>query len=240
MKLFSHQRFYAVYSGVLTAALAILVFSGFTDDQTSRAHWDEITVQRINVVEPDGTLRMIISNKAKAPGIYINGKEHLPGHHGDSAGMIFLNDEGTENGGLSFSGAKDASGNIRSIGHLSFDRYLQDQMITMTQAQQNDDVSSTFNVLDQPSWPISEYIDLVERISSLPADQQKAEVDKFLATHPLGAPRITLGRAPDRTASLDLKDGDGRVRATLKVGADGAAHLQFLNADGTVAAQYPQ
>ncbi|PTY08742.1 hypothetical protein DB347_03990 [Opitutaceae bacterium EW11] len=238
MKFLSSQRFYALYSGVLTAVLAVLVFSGFTDDQTSRGRWDEITVQRINVVEPDGTLRMIISNNARGPGIYIKGKEHLPGHHG--AGMIFLNDEGSENGGLSFAGATDAQGNVSSLGHLSFDRYLQDQVITMTNKQQNDAVSSTFNVLDQPSWPISEYIDLLERIASLPPDQQNAEVAKFLETHPLGAPRITLGRDPDKSAGLELKDPQGRVRATLKVGADGAPRLQLLNADGSVIAQLPQ
>lgn len=50
-------------------------------------------------VAPDGTPRMVISNKSLFPGIVIKRQEHL---HPDrqSAGMLFFNDEGTENGGL--------------------------------------------------------------------------------------------------------------------------------------------
>jgi hypothetical protein len=31
-------------------------------------HFDEITAGRINIVEPDGAKRMVISNKAQFPG----------------------------------------------------------------------------------------------------------------------------------------------------------------------------
>lgn len=240
MKFIGSQRFYAIYSGVITAVLAFVVFTGFDASQTSKIRLQELTVQRINIVEPDGTLRMVISDKARMPGIYVKNVEHLPGHHSSTAGMLFVNDEGSECGGLTFSGYKDAQGNIRSTGHLSFDRYLQDQVITMTASQTNDQLSSLFNVLDQPSWSIEEYIALLERIQNLPADQQQAEVQAFLATHDLGAHRMAIGRNTDRSVGLDLKDAQGRVRATLKVQADGSARLQFLDANGNVTSQFPQ
>src|SRR3982750_3341477 len=84
MKPIFGQKFFAVYSGVLTAVLATVLLSGFdVDAQKKKPRFEEITVERINVVEPDGTLRLIISDKARAPGIYIKGKERLAGHHGN-------------------------------------------------------------------------------------------------------------------------------------------------------------
>jgi hypothetical protein len=60
---------------------------------------DEIQVHRINVVEPNGSLRMVISNRARLPGMIVKGKEQ-PKSDRPQAGMIFYNDGGSENGGL--------------------------------------------------------------------------------------------------------------------------------------------
>jgi hypothetical protein len=125
-KLFSSPRFLAIYSGVLTITFAVVVLAGFAESRQKQT-FDEITVHRINVVEPDGTLRMTISNKAVFPGIVIKGKE-TPHPDRTTAGMLFFNDEGTENGGLIFGGSKDKDGKVTSYGHLSFDQYEQDQI----------------------------------------------------------------------------------------------------------------
>src|SRR5262245_13208431 len=66
------QRFLVVYSFVLTGMLAVTVFTAPAPKKTS---FDEIDVHRINVLEPDGTLRMVISNHARFPGIIVHGKE---------------------------------------------------------------------------------------------------------------------------------------------------------------------
>jgi hypothetical protein len=67
--------------------------------------FDEIDVQRINIREPDGTLRMVISNTDAAPGVLVKGKEY-PHPTRATAGIFFMNAEGTENGALIFDGAK--------------------------------------------------------------------------------------------------------------------------------------
>ncbi len=67
------HRSLAIYSGVLTFVFAVTVLSGFAA-RSKKANFDEITVRRINIVEPDGTLRMILSNKTDAPGMFIKGK----------------------------------------------------------------------------------------------------------------------------------------------------------------------
>jgi len=228
-------RFLTIYSGVLTLALAFLVLTGFTStDQNPQ--FDKITVHRINVVEPDGALRMILSNQASAPGMFVKGKEYLPGHHG--AAIIFLNNEGTENGGIGFSGSNQ-NGSKTSAGNISFDSYKQDEAIAMSAQQVNGTKTATVGMIDEPSWPITEYIHLIEQIQNLPPDQQQAAIDQFYQTHPKPQLRITLSRNTDTSASLDLKDSQGNNRPVLNVDASGNPHLQFLDANGNVISQLP-
>src|SRR4051812_48796343 len=109
------------YSTIVTTLLAILALAGFAGPKVQR--FEEIDVHRINVREVDGTLRMVIANKARLPGVIERGKEH-PKVERPYAGMLFYNDEGTENGGLVFGGRRSASGEIVDSGaSLSFDRY---------------------------------------------------------------------------------------------------------------------
>ena len=88
---------------------------------------EEITVRRINVLEPDGTIRMVISGTQDAPGLYYHNKEHphLSGQR--PAGIYFMNDEGTEAGGIIVSGNKKEDGRPFSMVHFSMDNYDQDQ-----------------------------------------------------------------------------------------------------------------
>ena len=230
------QRFLVVYAGVLTAVLAVVLLAGFAGAASSTP--TEITVQRINVVEPDGTLRLVITNKALSPGIYIRGTERLAGTR-KTAGMLFLNDEGTENGGLIFGGSTDANGNSGNYGHLSFDQYMQDQVVSLDGQQTNDQRRATLTVIDRPDWSIEEYIALVERIQSLPPEQQQAELDQFRATHPDAQRRATFGRGEDRSAALRLKDAQGRDRVIISAPATGDPVLQFLDANGQVTRQLP-
>jgi hypothetical protein len=75
------QRFLTIYSGVVTLAFASVVLLGAREPATN-AQFDQITVHRINVVEPDGTTR------------YLTGDEfHRPAHvvqrrAGDDAGLL--------------------------------------------------------------------------------------------------------------------------------------------------------
>jgi hypothetical protein len=68
MKIFLGQRFLTIYSGLLTLVFAVTLLSGFSL-RPKATTFDEISVRRINVIEPDGTLRMVISDHAKLPGI---------------------------------------------------------------------------------------------------------------------------------------------------------------------------
>jgi hypothetical protein len=124
MKFMASSRFLTIYSGVLTAVFAVTILGGFAGP-AKKSTFEEIYVQRINIVEPDGTLRMVLSGKSRAPGLIVKGKEY-PREDRKTAGVLFFDDEGTEDGGLIFGGMKDKNGKVESWGHLSFDRYNQD------------------------------------------------------------------------------------------------------------------
>src|SRR5205085_1508510 len=120
------QRFLSIYAGIVTGVLAFLLLTAAKPKAV--ASFDELNVERINIKEPDGTLRMVISNHARLPGIIVRGKESK--FDRPQAGVIFYNDEGSENGGLIFGGRRNKEGKVvDSGGSLTFDRYEANQII---------------------------------------------------------------------------------------------------------------
>lgn len=221
------QKFLAVYSGVLTVVFAATLLSGFATGRKT-AQMDELDVRRINIVEPDGTLRMVISDKAEFPGAFIKGKEY-PRPDRSSAGMLFLNDEGTEDGGLIFGGLKDKNGKVSAYGHLSFDKYDQDQVFTIDASEEAGRRASQIAIWDQPDYPIGEVL-------SLPPDKWK----QYVEAHPRPHERIYLGRGEDKSVALRLKDAEGHDRIVVQVRADGSPVIQFLDETGKVVSELPQ
>lgn len=231
------QRFLVIYSGVLTLVFTVAVTAGFIQ-LPKKTTFAEIDVQRINVVEPDGTLRMVISDKASLPGIVIKGKEH-PHPNRSTAGILFFNDEGTENGGLTFGGAKDKTGQATGFGHLSFDEYEQDQVLVIDAQQNGDKRASALTIVDRPNYPIGELVELTDRIRNFSKEQQQAEITKFTQSHPSPHQRLYLGRSDDRSVALKFKDAEGHDRIVIQVAADGAATIKFLDQSGKVVSQLP-
>jgi len=239
VKLPSSQHLLVIYSGALTLAFTITMLMGATSN-TRRATFDQITVHRINVVEPDGTLRMVISNAADSPGTPIKGRIYGRADR-KVAGVIFMNDEGTENGGLIFGGSKDKNGKVSSFGHLSFDNYDQDQTLVLQASQDHTTQKSSYvRINDQPTWDIEDLMKLDESVRNLPKAQQKAAYQAFFKTHPRSKTRIYLGTDDDRSSELTLTDPEGRPRIAIKVASDGSPVLQFLAADGKIVQQLPQ
>jgi hypothetical protein len=236
----SSRRFLAAYSGFLTIIFALSLVYGFARADAKQS-FDEITVHRINVVEPDGTIRLILTNSASAPGIFIKNKEYPHPHGRRSAGFLFFDEEGTEDGGLSYGIEKDQSGKFAgSDGHLSFDQYMQDQIFTIDAGREGDKKFSLLRMDDRGDYPITDALEALTRISKLPENQQAAELKKFVETHPGDHPRVILGRARDGGSVLQLKDTEGRDRLVLRVAPDGSPKLQFLDATGKVVSALPQ
>ena len=231
----SSRRFLAIYSGCLTVIFAITVLAGFSRSKRS-AEFDQITVHRVNVVEPDGTVRLIISDKAEFPGLFLHRKEIARPDRSDSAGMLFVNDEGTEDGGLIYGGSKEAGKNPSSFSHLSFDQYDQDQTLVLGASLEEGKRASGVTVNDAGNYLITpEFIAEAERLKAMPHGQARADAwAAFRQKYSGDAERAFFGRQQDDSVGMNLRDAQGRVRAELTVNANGQSALRFLDASGAV------
>jgi hypothetical protein len=158
-------RVYSTISGIALIALSVAAFNR----SAAPTRFDEIDVHRINIVEPDGKLRMVISNKARSPGPIDRGKPF--GYAGGTRpGIIFFNDEETENGGLVFEGAK-SDGKVNANAQLSFDQYDQDQVVYLRYVDEKGLRHMGLFIDDRAENP--GLFDAIRRLDSMPAGPAK-------------------------------------------------------------------
>ena len=236
MKALSNPRFLAIYSGVLTLVFAVTVLCGFAAMRDPK--FGIITARRINIVEPDGTVRLTISNRADFPGGWIHKKESPRPDRRDAAGMLFMSEEGTEQGGLIWGASQFPDGTIENHGHLSLDQYEENQIFALDAGQEGRDKFSRITIADQGDYPVEEKRKAEDQIGRLSADKQDAAWEAFFATHRHDVKRLVLGRAPDGSVGLNLRDGNGQARIVLEVQSDGKGVLQFFDESGKVVSEF--
>ena len=236
MNFLSNPKFLSVYSAVLTVTFAIVVLGAASSVRNQK--FGIITARRINIVEPDGTVRLTISNRADFPGAWNRKKEYPRPDRRGAAGMLFMSEEGTEQGGFIWGASQLPDGTIQNHGHLSLDQYEENQIFAIDAGQEGNDKFSHITMTDQGDYPIEEKRKANEEIDKLPLDKQDAAWDKFFASHRHDVQRLALGRSPDGSVGLKLRDGEGRVRIVLVVQADGKPVLQFLNDQGALIKEF--
>lgn len=233
-------RILRIYGLVATLLLMVFSLSAFRQG-TQKARFSEIDVERINVVEPDGNYRMVISNRARSIGPIAYGKPFgYPG--GTRPGLIFFNDEGTENGGLTF-GGKTENGKYESGVHMSFDQYNQDQVVVLDYQDENGAKRTGLTFADRANVPIVGLVARMDSIRAMPAGPARdAAMNKLMEPVdgvPLYAERVYVGRNRAKAAVLQLSDQLGKARIRLQVDSLGAPSLEFLDAQGKVSSRFP-
>jgi hypothetical protein len=229
-------RFLKAYAVVTSVLLGVLVLGGF-QQQTQKTKFEEIDVERINVVEPNGMYRMVISNRPRSIGPIYKGTPF--GYAGGGRpGIIFFNDEGTENGGLTFTGQRDSTGRYRASTHMSFDQFDQDQVLNLDYTDQNGRRLMGFSINDRADVNIYELVKQRDTIMTM-ADTaaRNAALSRLMGPRngvPLNAQRLFVGRDPAKSAIVNLADRDGKPRLRLLVDSLGGARIEFLDAAGKV------
>lgn len=224
-----------------TAVLLLIVVTASAFMQArARTKFDEIDVERINVREPDGTLRLTLSNHARLPDAVVGGKAYpLRGGTGvQSAGLIFFNDEGNENGGLVWTGHRNDKG-YRASATLTFDQFDQDETLALGYGDQNRRREAGLTVLDrsdEPMQPIAESLMVIRAMPEGPAKQSRmAKFQQEGTTRGLfGAPRFFAGKLPDKSSTILMSDPKGKARLRLTVDSLGSARIEFLDNSGRV------
>lgn len=230
----SQFRILQAYAAVTFVSAAFVSITAFTQSTAQRI--DELTVQRLNVVDANGTLRFVLSNKDRMhPGVMDGVTINRPR---PVAGMLFFNDEGDEVGGLTYTGSDD-HGRRASAG-IMFDQLKQDQTIGISYSENDGQRSAGLQVWDRSERPLSDLIRALNDANALPEGPQRdAAIKAARATAPAGPRRMFVGKNTDKAATVSLADAQGRPRLVLKVEADGAASIEFLDGDGRMVQRVP-
>ncbi|NKI70072.1 hypothetical protein GN109_11625 [Collimonas pratensis] len=233
----SHIHTFLAGCSTMAATLAAVFVLTGANTGRQQNQFDEITVGRINVVEPDGTKRMIISNRSQFPGDFTGGKESPRADRNSFAGMLFINDEGNENGGFIYKGLIDNKGKTDASMSLTFDRFRQDQTIQLLHADQDGELITGVIINDVPDYKVVSILDKKQysiEAEKLPSAEQSAYVKQLKDEGKLGQRRIFLGMTSDQNSALVLNDAKGRPRMKLLVSAKGQPEIQMLDDTGKV------
>lgn len=236
-------RVLRLYAVLMTCVMLGAVLVAFTSPPPQRARFDEIDVERINIVEPDGKLRMVISNRPRSIGPIYKGKPF--GYEGGGRpGIIFFNDEGTENGGLTITGRRDSTGRYTASSSWSFDQFDQDQILTLQYADNNGQRRTGMTVADRADRNIYDLVMQRDSINAMPdTAARRSALARLMGPVngvPLAATRLYAGRDVSRSAVVNLFDPLGRLRLRLRVDSLGRPSMDFLDETGRVTLSLPE
>ncbi|MFZ5827320.1 MAG: hypothetical protein ACOY94_23725 [Bacillota bacterium] len=203
-----------------------------------KERFGELNVERINVVDEDGTVRLVIANKERFPDPVIGGRV-LRRQGIRTPGILFYNNAGDECGGLIF-GSREENGEYSSGSALLFDQYRQDQIIGITTSESNGRRKYGFTVWERPDTPLADMVDRVEAVRQMEAGPEREQAMQQLEEEgAFGARRAFMGRMEDGEVMMALADSKGRDRIRMRVDANDQPRIEFLNEKGDVIFSLP-
>jgi hypothetical protein len=235
-KLEKEVRCLKIYAVVATLFCAVFLLSGAAV-QSERRKFEEIDVERINIVEEDGKLRMVISNEARQhPGI-VNGKI-IERKGTRPPGMIFFNHLGDEMGGLVFG---DNGGNGH-FGSFTWDKVRNDQTMGFRYLESdNGTYQSGLEMWQQPNIPSDVMLAKYRAADKINDEaKRKAAIQVMIDNNELTTNRLFLGKRRDNSNELLMSDIKGRPRIRMQVTSDGTPKLDFLDEEGKVIYSLPR
>jgi hypothetical protein len=230
-------RLLEAYAVLSLLVLGVLAFTAFMQ---TKQKYDELTVERLNVVEKNGQLVAVIANTDRMPDPTVGGKtfktERPPG-------MIFYNGVGDECGGLIFgavTGENARSGDkYGAYGGFSLDQYKQSQAIGLIYNDHSGSREVGLKVWDRPESSQAEFIERNDVISKMPEGPEKQAARKSLRESGFSPTRIFVGKSKEREAKVTLYDAKGNARINMIVDAAGVPRLDFLDEKGKVTFSMP-
>lgn len=228
-------RFLKIYAAAATLVCAVVFLTAFADGKKKK--FDEIDVERINIVERDGKLKMVISNKERQhPGI-VDGKYFKEREGQRAAGMIFFSERGDEIGGLIFDGNTDKG----QFGSLTFDKFRGDQTVQFIHTEtKSGDYFAGLRMNDE-NISLPERLSKIEEIEKLPTkEQQDAAKQKMRENGEFLVNRLFIGKAWNKRSLVQMSDAKGKLRLELSVEADGNPKLNFYDENQKVIYSLPE
>lgn len=216
------------------ALLFFTLFSSFRLQQKLE-NFDEINVKRINILEEDGTIRMVISNKERQHSGRMDGKDWEKRER--QAGLIFFNDQGDENGGIVYGSKKATDGTIINGMSITMDRFKDDQVIQLLNDEtiQNDKIMSQrglsindFPTLDGINTRNKAFSDAEKIVDEKERKTKMREISKMYGSKNL----LFVGKTKGNSQGLFIADKNGQPKLMIYVDEKGEPKIQTLNDKG--------
>ena len=195
------------------SACAFLYLAAIGMAQSTPQKFGEISVERLNVVDANGTLRMVISNKGPHASGIIDGR--LIDRPRPVAGMPSSTTAATRSAGsLQRAGARRTNArlvrdDVRPMEAGSDDRHSYSRPTASAAPASRSGIDRTDR---WASWSISSTL----RTRS-PTPPRARRPSKIHGEAPAARAEFLVGKNTDKAAIVTLADGSGRTRLTLKV-----------------------
>lgn len=238
--------FLRAFAFATVIGMVFLTTSAFKTNGNQK--FTEIDVERINIVEKDGTVKMIITNVDRFP----NGNDKINARPTNQSrkkrsGMLFFNEDGIECGGFIYDGQKKENGHSSGLS-LTYDQYDGDQVMQLLTQDYTKEgkrfVSSSLAFNDRPSEEsqikTSEIMKELEDLRKKDPKAMQQKYDDYVKKNLIGgAPRIMLGKSKAENNGLFLFDDKGMPKAMFYIDKENNAKLDFYNDKGQVTASFP-
>ena len=186
---------------LLVGALGLL---GSGPPEEGPEEFETVRAERIDIVEPDGTRRLVLSNRARFPNPVLDGEELERSIK--PAGMVHYDRDGSEMGGIA---ALDPDGPARWTA-VVFDYENSEAIGFSSRPRGEEGYGAGITIADR-----------------IPLDADMREVGTT------GTSRVEIENE-DGDAAVVLSDPAGNPRIRLYVGADGRAGVEVLSDEGEV------
>lgn len=225
--------------GIAIFGIVAILFTTLNSFRLERKieNFDEINVKRINIIEKDGTIRMVISNKELQHSGRMNGKDWAKRER--QAGMIFFNDNGDECGGLIYENKKRTDGSIKNGMSITMDQYKDDQVIQIlnNESIKGDKMTSErgfsvngFKSLDGIDVRNKAYEEAEKITDEKLRNEKLREISKNMGSNKL----LFLGKTTGNSQGLFIADQNGQPKLMVYVDEKGQPKIQTFNEKGEV------
>jgi hypothetical protein len=207
-----------------------------------------LSVQRLEIVEPDGSLAFVIANSQRPVAATIDGQTLVGDQEGARKGVpsiIFFDGKGDEVGGM-LMGVRETADGFSATRHLSLDGHEQDQTVVLAHYQDPRGATSGMTVSERPTHSM---LDTFAKLGLPPgatndqltaAIQRIPEAERAATRRQLfGATRAFFGKTRTGEAALVLRDAQGRQRIVIEAPAEGEPSIRVLDAEGKTVLRLP-
>lgn len=217
-------RLLKMYGLLMTVLFAVMVFTGLTQS-AQKQNFEEITANRIKIVDSKGKFRVLMGADLKG---------------NNSAGVLFFNEDGTENGALFYNGKRDQEGKIDAGARFTIDQFKSDQIVVLEYDHVGDQKRQGLVISDRPDTLSPQAEELLtalrHALESAKSEAERQSIRRdYLSRIPareIVARRLFAGRDVEGSSVVTLSDPDGKPRLQLQVDKLGKASITFLDPSG--------